>query len=126
MLESCYQSNVEISNAEWLPREWNADESAIKDACHQNEKCYGYWKGTNGKFGMLQAGERTWAKDKKPNSSVKGVWKKIVCPGKVVFELYIIQVYQKINSILVFVNKEFLTQSLSLNYHATTLMTTTE
>ena len=94
ILEICYQPNVEISNAEWLPREWNADEYEIKAVCNQNEKCIGYFKGPNRDFGMLEAGKRTWAKDM-PNTSVKGVWKKTVCPGKVVFELYIIQLYHK-------------------------------
>ena len=75
VLEICYQAYAEITNGDWKPRTQDPDEDAVKAACTENENCIGYWELSNGKFGTLQAGTRTWAKNK-PNSSVKRVWKK--------------------------------------------------
>lgn len=86
-LETCYQPNAEITYGEWNPKTWINGEHIVKAKCTENTKCFGYWKNSAGVFGLLEAGGRTWAKDK-PNTSVKGVWKKTAsCQRKIIQHL---------------------------------------
>ena len=87
ILETCYQPDAEITNGEWSPKTWINGEHIVKAKCTENIKCVGYWKRSEGVFGQLEAGGRTWAKDK-PNTSVKGVWKKTAsCQRKIILHL---------------------------------------
>ena len=86
-IETCYQPDAEITNGEWKPKEWINGEHIVKAKCTENIRCVGYWKKGEGVFGQLEAGGQTWAKDK-PNTSVKGVWKKTAsCQRKIILHL---------------------------------------